>query len=78
MTRHGPLDILGMIGQEREYEGLLAHTVEVEVAADVKVRVLDLETLIQTKEETAGERTRQSCRFCEGHWKRNRARKTNA
>ena len=42
MTRHGPLDILGMIGQEREYEGLLAHTVEVEVAADVKVRVLDL------------------------------------
>jgi len=36
--------------------GLLAHTVEVEVAADVKVRVLDLETLIQTKEETAGEK----------------------
>ena len=56
MTRHGPLDILGMIGQEREYEGLLAHTVEMEVAADVKVRVLDLETLIQTKEETAGEK----------------------
>jgi len=56
MTRYGPLDILGMIGQEREYEGLLAHTVEVEVAADVKVRVLDLETLIQTKEETAGEK----------------------
>src|SRR5213082_3790850 len=27
MTRYGPLDILGMIGQEREYEGLLAHTV---------------------------------------------------
>ncbi len=45
-----------MIGQEREYEGLLAHTVEVEVAADVKVRVLDLETLIQTKEEAAGEK----------------------
>ncbi len=45
-----------MIGQEREYEGLLAHTVEMEVAADVKVRVLDLETLIQTKEETAGEK----------------------
>jgi len=45
-----------MIGQEREYEGLLAHTVEMEVAADVKVRVLDLETLIQTKEATAGEK----------------------
>ena len=42
MTRHGPLDILGTIGQEREYQGLLAHTVEMEVAADVKVRVLDL------------------------------------
>jgi len=27
-----------------------------EVAADVNVRVLDLETLIQTKEETAGEK----------------------
>jgi len=42
MTGFGPLDILGMIGQEREYQGLLAHTVEMEVAADVKVRVLDL------------------------------------
>ena len=56
MTGFGPLDILGMIGQEREYQGLLAHTVEMEVAADVKVRVLDIETLIQTKEETAGEK----------------------
>jgi len=42
MTGFGPLDILAMIGQEREYQGWLAHTVEMEVAADVKVRVLDL------------------------------------
>ncbi len=56
MTNSGPLDILGMIGRGQEYEELLAHTLKMEVAADVSVLVLDLKTLIQTKEEMAGEK----------------------
>ncbi len=58
MTKFGPLDILGMIGREHEYEGLLAHTVKMELAEDVNVPVLDLKTLIQTKEETGGGKDR--------------------
>ena len=56
MTGLGPLDILGMIGRGREYEDLLEHTVGMEIDAGVAVRVLNLETLIHTKEETAGEK----------------------
>lgn len=56
MTSFGPLDILGMIGQGREFDMLLAHSTEMEIGAGVKVLVLDLATLIRTKEETAGEK----------------------
>ena len=51
MTRAGPLDILGTIGAERGYEDLLPHATELEVAG-MRLRVLDLDTLIQVKEET--------------------------
>jgi len=56
MTRFGPLDILGMIGRSRNYADLLPHAHELEVADGLRVRVLDLETLIAVKEEVAGER----------------------
>jgi hypothetical protein len=56
LTRFGPLDLLGMIGAGRGYEELLAHTVEMKVDDKLRIRVLDLKTLIQTKEEIAGEK----------------------
>jgi hypothetical protein len=58
MSRFGPLDILGMIGRGRQFDMLLPHTIEMEIDAGVKINVLDLQTLIQTKEETAGEKDR--------------------
>lgn len=53
MTRFGPLDLPGSIGRSRRYEDLLPHTVEMEIGGGVRARVLDLETLIVIKEETA-------------------------
>jgi hypothetical protein len=56
MTRFGPLDVLGLIGAGHEYPDLAKHTVEMRIDEQLTVRVLDLETLIQTKQETAGEK----------------------
>jgi hypothetical protein len=56
MTRFGPLDVLGLIGDGREYPDLAPHTIELQVDELLKVRLLDLETLIQSKQETAGEK----------------------
>lgn len=56
MTRAGPLDLLGVIGKGRGYQELLKNTVEVQVSSHLKVRILDLDTLIKVKEETARER----------------------
>jgi hypothetical protein len=50
MTRLGPLDRLGTIGAGHDYEGLLTHTLELQVSG-MPVRILDLETLIRTKVE---------------------------
>jgi hypothetical protein len=55
-TRFGYLDILGTIGRGRGYEDLLPFTHEVELDNGLRVRVLDLETLIAIKEEVAGEK----------------------
>ena len=56
MTPFGPLDLLGVIGESRGYEDLLGHTVEMQLGRGVKARLLNLDTLIQIKEETAGEK----------------------
>ena len=56
MTRFGPLDFLGAIGHARGYNDLLPHTNELEVGAGLRVRVLNLETLIAVKEEVGGEK----------------------
>ena len=55
-TRLGYLDVLGMIGRQREYGDLLPHTIEMDIGEGVKIIVLDLETLIHVKEEAAAEK----------------------
>jgi len=42
MTRFGPLDLLGTIGQGHDYGQLLHETVELEIGGGLKVRVLSL------------------------------------
>jgi hypothetical protein len=56
MTRFGPLDVLGLIGAGREYADLAPHAVDMQIGEGLTVRILDLETLIRTKQETAGEK----------------------
>ena len=56
MTRFGPLDVLGAIGNSRGYDDLLPNTNELEVGEGLRVRVLNLETLIAVKEEVGGEK----------------------
>ena len=51
-----PLDIHAAIGRSRGYDDLLPHTNDLEVGEGLRVRVLDLETLIAVKEEVAAER----------------------
>ena len=51
MTQFGPLVVLGSIGKGRSYPDLLPHTTVETITPELSVRVLDLETLIATKEE---------------------------
>ena len=59
-TRFGPLDLLRSVGNWHTYPDLLPHTVEIVVGDGITIRVLDLETLIAVKEETAGDKDRAS------------------
>lgn len=56
LTRYGPLDLLGTIGQDLGYEELISHSAEFEIGAGVWVRVLNLETLIELKQQRDGEK----------------------
>jgi hypothetical protein len=56
MTRFGPLDLVGTIGKGHDYGQLLDDTVGLEIGAGPKVRVLSLEGLVRTKEETSQEK----------------------
>jgi len=53
MTRSGPLDLLGVIGTGLDYEELIGDTSELSLSKNLNVRILNLEALIRTKEETA-------------------------
>ena len=55
MTRAGPLDLLGVIGKGRAYEDLLDRSSPMRVGA-IQVRALDLDALIQIKEEVGHEK----------------------
>ena len=56
MTDFGPLDLLGTIGNKRSYDDLLPHTTVEVIEPDLRIRVVDLETLIATKEEAGRDR----------------------
>jgi hypothetical protein len=58
ITNCGPLDVLGTIGHGMSYEDLLPHTIEMELGDGVRVRVLDLATLVAIKEELGQEKDR--------------------
>jgi hypothetical protein len=51
LTKFGPLDVRGMIGKSRTWDGLRDRTQSIEIESGTVVRVLDLETLIAVKEE---------------------------
>src|SRR5579864_7858439 len=58
ITRYGPLDVLGSIGDGLTYAELVTHSTEMEIAGGLRARVLDLETLIAIKESVGGEKDR--------------------
>ena len=58
MTSAGPLDLLGRVVGGREYGDLLAHAVWLDLDEGLRVRVLDLETLIALKQELGREKDR--------------------
>ncbi len=51
-TSAGPLDVLGAISGQRDYVALLPHTIELALDETTWIRILDLATLIVTKQET--------------------------
>jgi hypothetical protein len=56
ITSCGPLDVLGTIGRGLGYEDLLPHTIYMETGGGVRVRVLNLATIVALKEELADEK----------------------
>jgi predicted nucleotidyltransferase len=54
MTRFGPLDLLGEIGDGHGYDGLLRDVADFEIHPGVRVHALGLRRLIAVKKETAG------------------------
>ena len=58
MTSMGHLDLLCTIGRGLAYEDLLPHTTSMELGSGIRVRVLDLETLIALKTELNGDKDR--------------------
>jgi len=56
MTKSGPLDLLGEIGKNKDYIKLIKNATSLEIAKNIYVSVLKLETLIETKEQAAREK----------------------
>jgi predicted nucleotidyltransferase len=56
LTRYGPVDLLGTIGQNLSFSDLLPHSDEMDIGEGIRVRVLNLETLISIKEQLASEK----------------------
>jgi predicted nucleotidyltransferase len=51
LTRYGPVDLLGMIGNHLGYADLLPHSNEMDIGEGLRIQVLDLETIIAVKEQ---------------------------
>ncbi|MGA3019452.1 MAG: hypothetical protein ABSF62_20185 [Bryobacteraceae bacterium] len=58
ITRFGPLDVLGSIGRGLTYADLFPHSLEMDIGDEIRVRVLNLETLISLKEDLGTEKDR--------------------
>ncbi len=58
LTSYGPLDLLATIGRSLGYLELLPHSKELDIGEGLRVRVLDLETIIAIKEELGSEKDR--------------------
>ena len=56
LTSLGPLDLLGSIGQDLAFSDLVPHSHEMDVGQGIRVRVLNLDTLISIKEQLASEK----------------------
>ena len=56
LTRSGPLDLLATIGSNLSYEDLLPHSSEMDIGAGTRILVLNLEMIIEIKEQLAGEK----------------------
>ena len=56
LTNLGPLDLLGTIGQGLSFSDLLPLSHEMAIAEGIRIRVLNLETLISIKEQLASEK----------------------
>ena len=72
VTKDGPLDLLGEIGNGLGYEELLRRSEEMLIADGVRVRVLNLETLIEVKEQLNGEKDRAMLPILRGTLKENK------
>jgi hypothetical protein len=75
LTKYGPLDLLGEIGNGLGYEQLVPRSNEMLIAESVRVRILNLETLIEVKEQLNGEKDRAMLPILRGTLEANR-RKT--
>jgi hypothetical protein len=60
ITKFGPLDVLGAIGRDLDYGALLQHSSQTPIADGIKIRVLDLETLVAIKEDLGNEKDRST------------------
>ncbi len=58
LTKYGPIDLLGSIGNGLTYAELLPHAKEMEIGEGVRIQVLDLETIIAIKEQLGTEKDR--------------------
>src|SRR5260221_1007240 len=56
MTSLGHLDLLGTIGQQLSFSDLLPLSHEMAIGEGIRIRVLNLETLISIKEQLASEK----------------------
>jgi predicted nucleotidyltransferase len=51
LTRYGPVDLLGTIGNNLGYADLASHSNEMDIGQGLRIQVLDLETIIAVKEQ---------------------------
>ncbi|MGH9625727.1 MAG: hypothetical protein ACRD4G_15525, partial [Bryobacteraceae bacterium] len=56
VTCNGPLDLLATVGRSLTYEDLLAHCSKMDIGGGIQINVLNLETLIEMKEQLAGDK----------------------